>query len=84
MTRTLARELASNILVNAIAPVSIETDMTSPQSMSPEQLDKDMDTPLAWFGQSEEIAAMAVFLCSPGADFITGQCLGVNGDSVMT
>ncbi|MDQ2091797.1 SDR family NAD(P)-dependent oxidoreductase [Marimonas arenosa] len=84
MTRSLARELAPGVLVNAIAPGSIETDMTSPHSMSPEQLAKDMDTPLARFGQPEDIAAMAVFLCGPEAGFITGQCLGVNGGSVMT
>ncbi|MBR9649747.1 SDR family NAD(P)-dependent oxidoreductase [Thalassovita aquimarina] len=84
MTRSLARELAPNILVNAIAPGSIETDMTSPASMTPEQLAKDMDTPLARFGQPEDIAAMAVFLCGSGGNFITGQCLGVNGGSVMT
>lgn len=84
MTRTLARELAPAITVNAIAPGSIETDMTRPESMSPEQLAKDMDTPMARFGQPEDIAAMAVFLCGPGGDFITGQSIGVNGGSVMT
>ncbi|MYM53811.1 SDR family NAD(P)-dependent oxidoreductase [Thalassovita mangrovi] len=84
MTRSLARELAPNILVNAIAPGSIETDMTSPASMTPEQIAKDMATPLARFGQPEDIAAMAVFLCGAGGNFITGQCLGVNGGSVMT
>jgi 3-oxoacyl-[acyl-carrier protein] reductase len=84
MTRSLSRELAPDILVNAIAPGSIETDMTSPDSMSPEQLAKDMDTPLARFGQPEDIAAMAVFLCGTGGNFITGQCFGVNGGSVMT
>ena len=51
--------------------------------MSPEQLARDMDTPLARFGQPEEIAAMAVFLAGPQAAFITGQCIGVNGGSAM-
>ncbi len=83
LTRTLARELAPRFLVNAIAPGSVETDMTSPASMSPEQLARDMDTPLARFGQPEEIAAMAVFLAGPQAAFITGQCIGVNGGSAM-
>jgi len=83
LTRTLARELAPDVLVNAIAPGSIETDMTSPASMSPEQIAKDLATPLARFGQPEEIAAMAVFLAGPDSGFITGQCFGVNGGSVM-
>lgn len=84
LTRTLARELAPRILVNAIAPGSVETDMTSPASMSPEQLAKDMATPLARFGQPEEIAAMAAWLAGPESSFVTGQCFGVNGGSVMT
>ncbi|OWY08959.1 hypothetical protein B6V74_09885 [Thioclava sp. F42-5] len=84
LTRTLARELAPKVLVNAIAPGSIETDMTSPASMSPEQLAIDMATPLARFGQPEDIAAMACYLAGPQSNFITGQCFGVNGGSVMT
>lgn len=83
LTRTLARELAPQILVNAIAPGSIATDMTSPQSLSPEALAKDLATPLARFGTVEEIAAMALFLCGPEAGFITGQCFGVNGGSAL-
>jgi len=83
LTRTLARELAPDVLVNAIAPGSIETDMTSPASMSPEQIAKDLDTPLARFGQPEEVAAMAMFLAGPDSGFVTGQCFGVNGGSVM-
>lgn len=84
LTRTLARELAPGILVNAIAPGSIETDMTAPESMSAEQRAKDMATPLARFGQPKEIAAMACYLAGPESSFVTGQCVGVNGGSVMT
>ncbi|TNF13099.1 MAG: 3-oxoacyl-ACP reductase FabG, partial [Rhodobacteraceae bacterium] len=69
LTRTLARELAPKVLVNAIAPGSIETDMTSPASMSPEQLAIDMATPLARFGQPEDIAAMACYLAGPQSNF---------------
>ncbi len=83
LTRSLARELAPGILVNAIAPGSIATEMTSPESMTPEALAKDLDTPLARFGEVEEIAAMAVFLAGPQATFTTGQCFGVNGGSAM-
>ncbi len=83
LTRSLARELAPHILVNAIAPGSIDTDMTSVDSMSPEALAKDLATPLARFGTVEEIAATARFLAGPEAGFITGQCFGVNGGSVM-
>ncbi|WP_353476456.1 SDR family oxidoreductase (plasmid) [Salipiger sp. H15] len=81
MTRSLARELGPEILVNAIAPGPVETDMTA--GMSPEAVARDLATPLGRFGRPEEIAAMAVFLAGPGAGFITGQVFGVNGGSAM-
>ncbi|MGR3571418.1 SDR family NAD(P)-dependent oxidoreductase [Brevirhabdus sp.] len=81
LTRSLARELAPDILVNAIAPGSIETDMTA--GMTPEALARDLDTPAGRLGRPEEIAAMALFLAGADAGFVTGQCLGVNGGSAM-
>lgn len=82
LTRALARELAPRILVNAIAPGSVETDMTA--GMTPEAVAKDLaDTPLGRMGRPEEIAALALFLAGPDAGFVTGQCLGVNGGSAM-
>ena len=83
MTRCLAHEFAPDILVNAVAPGSIATDMTSPESMSPEALAKDLASPLARFGEPEEIASMVSYLAGPDSKFITGQCFGVNGGSVM-
>lgn len=84
ITRTWARELAPSVLVNAIAPGPIETDMLTPEFMSPEAIAADLATPLARFGSTDEIGALAAFLCTDGAEFITGQCYGVNGGSVMT
>jgi 3-oxoacyl-[acyl-carrier protein] reductase len=83
LTRSWAREFAPRILVNAMAPGPIETDMLSPASMSKEWLEKEKDIPLARFGAPEEVAAVAVFLAGPGASFMTGQTLGPNGGSVM-
>lgn len=83
MTRTWAREFAPDILVNAIAPGPIDTDMMSVECMTPETLAQETDIPLQRLGQPEEIAAMAVFLAGPGGTFITGQTFGVNGGSVM-
>lgn len=83
MTKSLAKELASrNILVNAITPGYIETDMTK------EILAKGMDTilehiPLQRVGKPEDIAAAAAFLASSDADYITGQVLSVNGGIYM-
>jgi 3-oxoacyl-[acyl-carrier protein] reductase len=82
-TKSAARELASRgVLVNAIAPGFIETDMTSGLK---EELKGEMlkNIPLGVFGQSEDIASAAVFLASPASRYITGQVLTVDGGMVM-
>ncbi|AXS41559.1 3-oxoacyl-ACP reductase family protein [Breoghania sp. L-A4] len=83
LTRSLARELAPRILVNAIAPGPVDTDMTSAETMSAEALAKDLATPLARLARPEEIADLAVFLAGDGSSFVTGQCYGANGGSAM-
>ncbi len=83
LTRSWARELAPRVLVNAIEPGPIDTDMTAAETMSADALDKDLANPLHRIGRPEEVAALAVFLAGPQAGFITGQCLGVNGGSAM-
>jgi 3-oxoacyl-[acyl-carrier protein] reductase len=82
-TKSAARELASRgVLVNAIAPGFIETDMTSGLK---EELKTGMlkTIPLGAFGQAEDIANAALFLASSGARYITGQVLTVDGGMVM-
>lgn len=83
LTRSWAREFAPDILVNAIAPGPVETDMLSVETMTPEWLEKEKQIPLGRFGRPEEIGSAAVFLAGPGASFVTGQCIGPNGGSVM-
>src|SRR5665213_552484 len=78
-TKSVAREFASrSITVNALAPGFIETDMTSVLDVAMrEELLKRI--PMKLFGQVEDIAAAALFLASPGARYITGQVLTVDG-----
>ncbi|MFJ7913433.1 MULTISPECIES: 3-oxoacyl-[acyl-carrier-protein] reductase [unclassified Lysinibacillus] len=83
LTKTTAKELASrNILVNAIAPGFIETEMT-------EQLSEDIkqgmltQIPLAKLGQPEDIAKAVAFLASDDATYMTGQTLHIDGGMVM-
>ncbi|WP_299985926.1 SDR family NAD(P)-dependent oxidoreductase [uncultured Ruegeria sp.] len=83
MTRSWARELAPDILVNAVAPGPINTSMTDPENMSAEAQAADLNTPLARFGEATEIAEMILYLAGPHSGFTTGQCFGVNGGSVM-
>jgi 3-oxoacyl-[acyl-carrier protein] reductase len=68
--------------VNAVAPHAIETDMSAQWS---EEKRKSIiaGIPLGRLGRPEEVAAAAVFLASPGADFITGEVLNINGGFLM-
>lgn len=83
LTRSLAREFAPAIRVNAIAPGPVQTQMLSPESMSAEWLAKEKDIPQARFADPQEIAATALFLASDLSRFYCGQVLGPNGGSVM-
>ena len=83
LTKTTAQELASrNILVNAIAPGFITTEMTDGL---PEELKEIMlkQIPLAKLGQPEDIAKAVAFFASENANYITGQTLQIDGGMVM-
>jgi 3-oxoacyl-[acyl-carrier protein] reductase len=82
-TKAIARELASRgITVNAVAPGFIETDMTA---RLPEKLREEFlrSIPLGRFGSCDEVAETVLFLAAPGAGYITGQVVGVNGGLYM-
>ncbi|ETW14470.1 3-oxoacyl-ACP reductase [Roseivivax marinus] len=83
MTKSLAYEVASrNITVNAVAPGFIETAMT--EKLNDEQKQQILDQiPSGRMGTPEEIAAAALFLASPGASYVTGTTLHVNGGMAM-
>jgi 3-oxoacyl-[acyl-carrier protein] reductase len=76
-TKALAQELASRrITVNAIAPGIIESSMTQ------DSFDKDMIkkiVPMQRAGTVDEVAALAAFLCSDDAAYISGQIINING-----
>ncbi len=83
LVRSWAREFAPDILVNAICPGPIDTDMLGAAHMSAEWRAKELAIPLARFGQPQEIAALALFLAGDGGRYFTGQGIGPNGGSVM-
>jgi 3-oxoacyl-[acyl-carrier protein] reductase len=82
-SKALAREVGSrNITVNCVAPGFIETDMTN--ALSAEQVSKLVGSvPLGRLGQPADIAEAVLFLASPGAAYITGNTIHVNGGMHM-
>lgn len=83
LSKTIARELAPRgVTVNLVCPGFIDTDMT--QAMDETVLLKAMSqVPMGRQGKAEDIAAAVHFLCSPGADYITGAVLQVDGGMYM-
>lgn len=79
MTRTWALELSRyQINVNAIAPGLIDTQMT--QAIPAEVKDKFINRiPLKRIGKTDDIAALVTFLASDEANYITGQCIQIDG-----
>ena len=81
MTRALALEMAQyGIRVNCVSPGSIDTSRAAHR---PARKGAEGRIPLGRHGKSEEIAATVRFLCGPGATFITGQTIHVNGGEKM-
>lgn len=84
LTRNIAFDLGPRgIRVNAIAPGAIKTDALA-TVLTPE-VEKAMltHTPLGRLGEAQDIANAALFLCSPGASWVSGQVLTVSGGGVQ-
>jgi len=83
LTKTVAKELGSrNILINAVAPGFIETEMTA--SMTPEAREAlGKQIALERLGTVQDVAAIVAFLASDLASYITGQVFVVDGGMVM-
>ena len=83
LTKSVAKELASrNVLINAVAPGFIDTDMTA--AMTPEARETlSEQIPLERLGKPNDVAATVAFLASDLASYITGQVLVVDGGLVM-
>jgi len=82
-SKSLAKEIASRgITVNAVAPGFIDTDMT--RALNDDQRSAlTAQVPMARLGSVDDIAAAVLFLCGPGASYITGETLHVNGGMYM-
>lgn len=81
--KSMAKEVGSrNITINTVAPGFIDTDMTKELS---EEIKNSLlaAIPLSRLGEAQEIAHAVAFLASPGASYITGETLHVNGGMFM-
>lgn len=83
LVRSWSKEFAPRVLVNAICPGPIDTEMLGAANMSAEWRARELAIPLARFGKPEEIGELALFLAGAGGRYFTGQGVGSNGGSVM-
>ena len=84
LTRSLARRFAPHrIRVNCLSPADIETDMTAgwPQELRQRLIGI---TPLARFGEVDEVTGAALYFASDESTFVTGQTLSINGGAFMS
>lgn len=82
LTKSAALEYASRgIRINAVCPGIIDTPMVSGMLASEPEIMKEMlkEQPIGRLGRAEEIAAAVLWLCSPGASFVIGHALVVDG-----
>ena len=81
LTRTLACEWAKhNVLVNAVAPTIVETDLTRTALANPDYAKQMMSRiPLGKWAMPEDIVGATIFFASKASDFITGQVLYIDG-----
>jgi NAD(P)-dependent dehydrogenase (short-subunit alcohol dehydrogenase family) len=82
LTKSAALEYASRgIRINAVCPGIIDTPMVSGMLVSPADAMNELmkDVPIRRLGRAEEVASAVLWLCSPGASFVIGHALVVDG-----
>ena len=82
LTKSAALEYAARgIRINAVCPGIINTPMVAGMLVGEEEVMKEMmkDVPIGRLGRADEIAAAVLWLCSPGASFVVGVALPVDG-----
>ncbi len=82
LTKSLARELAPDVLVNAVAPGAIDTALV--RNLPPDKIDALIETiPLRRLGTAEEVASAVLFLAADDCGYLTGATIDMNGGWMM-
>jgi NAD(P)-dependent dehydrogenase (short-subunit alcohol dehydrogenase family) len=82
LTKSLARELAPDVLVNAVAPGAIDTALV--RNLPPEKIAALVETiPLKRLGTAEEVASAVLFLAASDCGYLTGATIDMNGGWMM-
>mgnify|MGYP003650235987 CR=1 FL=1 len=81
MTRNMVLDIGNRVRINAIEPAAIATDMLKAGFYGKEELYKRLEEfhPLGRVGTPDEVAKLAVFLCSDNAGFVQGACISASG-----
>jgi len=79
LTKSMARELAPGIRVNAVAPGHIDTPRTNSQRDEAKRARQIAETPMARYGTPEDVAAAVIYLASPAASWQTGTVITLAG-----
>lgn len=83
LTRSLAREFAPRIRVNAVAPGPTRTPMLEKEAQAPGHVEDLGDIPMGRYAEADEIAQSIMFLASSRASYFCGDIISPNGGAVM-